>query len=188
MQAHILSPNEKEIWKKVSGFDQYEVSNLGRIRSYNCAGKRKVRALLKPRILKLQIDIGGYYSVGIYKNEINAHIRKVRKVHRLVLEAFVGKCPPGMECAHLDGNPLNNKLDNLKWCSSKENNSHKKLHGTHRFGERHQSAKYSAKIVRAIRKMYDSKKTSATEISRIFNIGRRYVSKIASREIWADTN
>lgn len=38
-----------------------------------------------------------------------------RRVHRLVLEAFVGPCPPGMECRHLDDDPRNNRLDNLAW-------------------------------------------------------------------------
>ena len=52
-----------------------------------------------------------------------------RFVHRLVLEAFVGPCPDGMECRHLDGNPGNNRLDNLAWGTRAENQQDAIRHG-----------------------------------------------------------
>ena len=56
--------------------------------------------------------------------------RNTRFVHRLVLEAFVGPCPDGMECRHLDGNPGNNRLENLAWGTPKENAADSIRHGT----------------------------------------------------------
>jgi hypothetical protein len=53
-----------------------------------------------------------------------------RFVHRLVLEAFVGPCPEGMECRHLDGNPGNNRLENLAWGTARENWEDALRHGT----------------------------------------------------------
>jgi hypothetical protein len=47
--------------------------------------------------------------------------RSTRYVHHLVLEAFVGLCPEGQECRHLDGNPGNNRLGNLAWGTRLEN-------------------------------------------------------------------
>ena len=54
----------------------------------------------------------------------------VHLVHRLVLETFVGPCPEGLECRHLDGNELNNNLDNLAWGTKAEQIEDKKRHGT----------------------------------------------------------
>jgi hypothetical protein len=56
---------------------------------------------------------------------------RIRAVHRLVLEAFVGPCPPGMEGCHGDGNPANNALPNLRWDSHSGNQLDAVRHGTH---------------------------------------------------------
>lgn len=53
-----------------------------------------------------------------------------RYIHRLVLQAFVGPCPDGSECRHLDGNPRNNRLENLCWGTRKENTADSVRHGT----------------------------------------------------------
>src|SRR5262245_38045005 len=52
------------------------------------------------------------------------------RTSRLVLLAFVGPCPEGMECRHLDGNPQNNHVDNLRWGTSAENTEDQRRHGT----------------------------------------------------------
>ena len=56
-------------------------------------------------------------------------------MHRIVLEAFVGPCPEGLEGAHLDGNPRNNRVDNLSWATKKENMRHRDMHGHTSRGE-----------------------------------------------------
>lgn len=61
--------------------------------------------------------------------------RKWAFVHTLVLEAFVGPCPPDMECRHKDGNAQNNRLENLVWGTAKENSADRILHGTQTKGE-----------------------------------------------------
>jgi hypothetical protein len=57
-------------------------------------------------------------------------------IHVLVLNTFIGECPLGMECRHLDGNPMNNQLDNLQWGTSKENGEDRVEHGTSNKGKR----------------------------------------------------
>lgn len=78
------------------------------------------------RILKPIAANSGYWVVGLKPSR---HSRPFL-VHRLVLEAFVGLCPEGMECRHLDGNPRNNILSNLRWGTRLENQQDSIKHGT----------------------------------------------------------
>ena len=74
-------------------------------------------------------------------------------VHRLVLFAFVGPCPKGMECRHFpDRDPTNNKLENLSWGTRKQNANDRNYHNTDNKGERNGSAKLTWGNVRKIRK------------------------------------
>jgi len=116
----------EECWKPVAGYEsRYLVSSFG-----------NVKGLRYNSLLRLQRNEKGYLNIALWCNDAV----KVMRVHRLVLEAFVGPCPQGHEGAHLDGNPGNNHLENLAWVTRAENHSHKKLHGTALIGERqHQS-------------------------------------------------
>lgn len=124
-----------------------------------------------------------------------------RFVHRLVLEAFVGPCPEGMECRHLDGNPANNKLDNLKWGTRKENQDDSKRHGTHwasseagreharhlwdhvehKGGEKHHRAKLSDEQVAIVKATVDPMKRdgTATRLAKEWNVSHALIRMIA---------
>jgi len=67
--------------------------------------------------------------------------RKTVAVHALVLTAFVGPCPPGKQCRHLDGNKANNKLDNLVWGTCVEQSEDRARHGTKLIGSKIGTAK-----------------------------------------------
>jgi len=97
-----------EIWKQLEDYPDYEVSNLGRIKS----NKRK-----NPIIIKQVKDSTGYYAVHLWNNNKNVH----KRVHTLVLEGFVGKRFDGMDASHLDNNKENNNLINLIWESHEKN-------------------------------------------------------------------
>ena len=100
---------EKEIWKDIPGYeDQYQASNLGRIRSF----KRN-----KVRILKPGRDGNGYCIVKLCLNKVV----KSARVHRLVWEAFNGSIPEGMQINHLNEIKTDNRLENLSLCTAKEN-------------------------------------------------------------------
>jgi hypothetical protein len=111
-----------EAWRAIPGYEGYEVSSLGRVRSvdrFTSDGRN-----IKGRILKTWIAAGRYQYVGLG--------RKVKVgVHRLVCAAFHGDPAPKMEAAHLDGNPLNNAASNVAWSTRSENEQHKRLHGTY---------------------------------------------------------
>ena len=106
---------EQEQWKPIQEFNgEYEVSNLGRVRSmkryYGMVG----------RIMPQTIQRKGYYAVTFWMNN-KAYCRKV---HRLVIEAFKPN-PDNLPCInHIDGNKLNNHIDNLEWCTYQQNMQH----------------------------------------------------------------
>lgn len=74
-----------------------------------------------------------------------------RFLHAVILETFVGPCPDGMMGRHLDGNPANNRLDNLRWGTAEENYDDRRGHGTHNDGMRNGRAKLTNDQVRTIK-------------------------------------
>lgn len=115
----------KEEWKDVVGFEgRYEVSNLGRIRSYVCSFNGKLPKKPKTRILR-DADNKGYRRVLLMSNDGR---RCYLSVHRLVAAAFLGDCT-GMEINHIDCDKTNNCVDNLEICTQSQNTIHAYKHG-----------------------------------------------------------
>jgi hypothetical protein len=104
---------------------------------------------------------------------------KLRLVHVLVAEAFIGARPPGHYCCHNDGNPANNRLDNLRWALPKENVADRIRHGTYQYGERNPNARFTDQQVAAMR--VDSR--SLHEIAADYGIdaGYLHMSRIGRR-------
>ena len=101
-----------EIWKNVKNFEGlYQVSNLGRVKSL---GNHKTR---KEKILKNKYDKGGYCQINLWKYGQMKHFL----VHRLVAEAFIDNSNNKPCIDHIDGNRSNNRVENLRWCTHKEN-------------------------------------------------------------------
>ena len=104
-----------ERWLPISGTDgRYEVSDRGRVRSRPMwRGKRHYPG----RLLARWVSKGNHRSVTLSIDGERSH----RQVHRLVLEAFVGPCPDGLEGCHNDNDPANNALANLRWDTRSSN-------------------------------------------------------------------
>ena len=118
-----------EQWLPVVGYEGlYEVSNTGRVRSLDriVITKRGHTQFYQGRELSPAVKASGHLSVQICRE--GRFLR--RHIHRLVLEAFVGPCPEGMECCHNDGNPANNRVENLRWDTHSSNILDKQGHGT----------------------------------------------------------
>lgn len=112
--------DEKEIWKPIPNYEGiYEASNLGRIRT--CEGKtthtdRHGTRHWKQRILKPRGETPKTgYRVSLWKDGK----QKDWLVARLVASAFYGESD--LTVNHIDGNRLNNRVENLEWCSVAEN-------------------------------------------------------------------
>lgn len=101
-----------EIWKDIKNYEGlYQVSNLGRIRSfYNY--KRNGNNILTPQIKR------GYYQVGLRKDKK----RKWYQLHRLIATAFIPNPKNLPQVNHKDENKTNNSIDNLEWCTVSYNN------------------------------------------------------------------
>jgi hypothetical protein len=104
----------KEIWKDIPGFEGYQASNLGRIKFLNTNlityGSKTNK---------------GYLNVGIKG--------KTYQVHRLILFAFKGFPIDNKVCDHIDRNPLNNNIENLRWVTQQENTLNRKVWGKSKF-------------------------------------------------------
>ena len=114
MSDYQYTPSTEQ-WKEVPGFPGYEVSDRGNVRSYFRYGRLDrvfpPRAPIPQRYFLKNIDKDGYPKVSLRKDKKQL----TRYVHRLVLEAFQGQCPVGMEACHNDGNKTNNVFPNLRW-------------------------------------------------------------------------
>lgn len=112
------------IWKPVVGFEeQYEVSDHGVVRSI--ADQQPLKQYVANK--------SGHRRVVLKRPEGG---RLQQYVHRVVLSAFVGPCPDGMECCHNDGDGTNNRLKNLRWDTTSSNMYDKVKHGVHHHSNR----------------------------------------------------
>ena len=98
---------KKEIWKDIVKHEGYQVSNLGNIKGKN--GKILIGGIKR-----------GYREVIL----VNNNKRYYKLVHRLVAEIFISNPENKLQINHIDGNKLNNKVDNLEWCTPNENMKH----------------------------------------------------------------
>jgi hypothetical protein len=105
------------------------------------------------------------------------------QLHRLVLEAFVGPCPSGMEALHGDGNGANNRLGNLRWGTHPENMADAKRHGTTLVGARHPNAKLTDESVISILVAVASGESSRSIAAR-FGVSKDNVLLIAKGKTW----
>lgn len=97
--------------KPIEGFEQYLIDTKGNVFSLKCGRKLK---------LKQSYDGHGYLHVSLYKNSK----MKNGVVHKLVAKHFVSN-PNNYKCVnHIDGNKINNNVDNLEWCTYKYNSEH----------------------------------------------------------------
>ena len=114
--------NGLEEWREVEGFPNYEVSNLGNVRSKDRISVRNGSpSYMKGRPLQPR-DIDGYKRVVLYRGNRNCH--QQFWVHRLVATAFIPN-PENLPCInHKDENRSNNRASNLEWCTHKYNSNY----------------------------------------------------------------
>lgn len=166
-----------EIWQPVVGYETlYQVSSLGRVRRML---NRSGNPLREPLILQLITRQRGYLNVNLWKQ--NRH--HSRRVHRVVMAAFIGPVPEGMQVNHRNGIKTDNSLDNLEYVSPAENVRHAKevLHVNQ--GERHPSHRLSDMAVRHIRTAVLEGR-SKTELARDFGVSGRCIGDVIRNRSW----
>lgn len=176
-----------EIWKDVAGWEGlYQVSNHGRVKilARTCLTRNRWGPMIRHRpekIRKASIAKGGHYPRIGFEREGR---KGWADLHVLVCETFNGPKPgPGYHCAHNDGNPLNNRADNLRWATPRENAADTMRHGRFPQGEKSNLSKLTADQVRAIRSRAEAGET-AKVLAAEFDLTREGVSAIIKRKNW----
>jgi hypothetical protein len=153
-----MKPDEVEIWKPIPDWPMYQVSTLGRVK-----GQRG-------QLIEAPCDHKGYPRVDFRNKGRRAQIR----VHRLVLLAFIGRPPDGHEAMHLNNNRSDNRVENLRWGTSRENWEQKVFEGR-------AAMKLTPGAVREIRARVSEKQTV---LAREYGVHQSEISRIRSRQIW----
>lgn len=132
---------------------------------------------IKKHVLIKQHPTHGYLRVVLAQSSI----RKYYRVHRLVLEAFVGPRPDGMMCRHLDGDRQNNRLDNLAWGTNAENQADRIAHGTSNRGA---NAPANVLTERQVLQIFRDPRPTRT-IASDYSVNAETVRKIKAGKTWA---
>lgn len=173
-----------EVWRDVKWYEGfYKVSNLGRIKSVERRIKLRgsYERLYESKIMKCKVSKDGYYTIGLRMRGK----REWKRIHRLVAEAFIEN-PLGYEVVnHIDGNKLNNNVDNLEWCTIEYNNNHAKENGLLRalHGEEKTESKLTNSVVISIRKDYKNG-LKQSDICKKYNISATQAHKIVMMKSW----
>ncbi|WP_333638560.1 NUMOD4 domain-containing protein [Tissierella praeacuta] len=162
------------MWKDIPGYEgAYQASSLGRIRSLdryvNCAhnAKRKV----KGRVLK-----PGRYSDSGHVSVVLGKGTNGKPVHQLIMLTFKGERPEGLDIRHLDGNPLNNRIENLTYGTRTENI----LDVYHNGGRWRKLTKQQVKNIRVL----IARGIRIKDIAEIYNVSDHTIYNIRKRRIY----
>lgn len=152
-------PKNDTEFRRIQGYENYWVTDIGEIWSYAKKGKNLVWKNLNPIISRhkktdriASVQVTAYNEKGSNRLFIGPS----------VLTAFVGPCPEGMECCHWDGNPLNNHILNLRWDTHQGNMKDMVRHWTN------------------CRKTSYDKVILILQIAKDYNLGRRNIAKIVT--------
>lgn len=157
-----------EIWKPIPGHEMYDVSSEGRVRSWkNGKWGRRV----EPKLLTPSLGNVGYLRVNVDM--------EARLVHHLVLLSHVGPRPECAEGAHFNGNKEDNRLDNLRWATPKENGEDNARLAVSK-GELHGMHKLTDEAVRDIRK----RETSYVKYAERYGVSVATIQRVIKRKGW----
>ena len=158
-----------ELWRPVKDFEgRYEVSNLGRVRSLpymvpHIKGTRTIPG----RILTPKAQKSGHLLI-----QLGGRAGKKYFIHRIVYETFVGDIPAGLDIRHLDGNPTNNKPENLKPGTRVEN-----AHDVYDYGGRYRKL-YRDDVIQIRHRLEAGEPQS--RIAKDYNVSQETISNIST--------
>lgn len=196
MQSHFIThpvygftfPAE-ETWKDIPGYEgYYQVSTWGNVRSldrYVKCNRGSVRIAYGKPVKIFRAPKTGHSFVNLQKECKHYGAR----VHRLVLETFVGPCPESMEGCHFpDRNGANNRLENLRWDTRSGNVQDMLIHGTHKKpgfkGEECSHTILTEGHVRQIRRLYAEGWRMSQLARRYPQVSRTAIGYIVHRKTW----
>lgn len=172
---------ETEIWKDIPGYEGlYQVSNFGTIKSMKRMVKHSLNSnrICKEKIILPKLSNTGYYRVHLNKNGI----QKKLLIHRIIAIAFIQN-PLNKPCVnHIDGNPTNNNILNLEWCTYSENEIHSYVvlgKKSPRLNVPRSINKNSRKVIQYTKTgLFISEYNSIIDASETLNIDNSLISKV----------
>lgn len=170
------------MWKKIPGYENYEASDAGEIRSVNRTETYRWKGGIYQRSKKGKVlkqtrnKNNGYLYVHLGRGVIFT-------VHRLVAWAFLGPQEDGMVVRHRDGNKLNNRAENLMYGSGAENYADAVGHGTMTVGEKHYNAILTRELVLEIRRRANEGE-KASKIAADMGFKYPTVLAVINRKTW----
>ena len=175
---------KEEIWKDVVDYKGiYEVSNFGNVRSVDriITYKNGVKVPYKGELKSQVVDKYGYNYVSLYENQRH----KQGMVHRMVAQAFIPNPEKMPQVNHIDGDKLNNSLENLEWVTPQENLAHAKetglLEGVS--GEGHYKSKLKESDVKETRERSKNGETYQS-LADEFGVVKSTIGFIVNRQTW----
>ncbi len=163
------------------GFPGYRVGEDGSV--WSSKRKGPVPKTLPKEVKWHRVRLQNYHGYS-YAWMVGIDGEKMWMVHQLVLLAFIGPCPEGMECRHFpDNDRTNNHLSNLKYGTHLENCEDKKVHDTDPLGERNGRALLTESQVLTVRER-TARGESQVAIAREMGIAATTVNHIHTRRIW----
>jgi len=163
---------DKEIWKSITGFPDYFISNYGNL--YSIKGANKSIRNKSSRILN------GYKSTSLFKDGKGY----TKRISRLVAQEFIPNPLNKPEVNHIDCNKLNNYYKNLEWVTNSEHEKHSVLNGLHPSGENHPLHRLINKQIIEIRELYSRGSTSHRILAKIFNVSHTTIGEIIRNETY----
>lgn len=161
-----------EEWRAIDGFPGYQVSSLGRVRSFRRGTLDAV--ILRPSTAnKAGRKVATIYADGV---------RYYRLVARLVCGAFSGPPAPGQQAAHKNGNAGDDRADNLYWASPLQNSADRDRHGRTARGSRHYATKLTERDVAAIKAVYLTEKSKGRIYGVVVGLSRQYGVSLSAIE------
>lgn len=182
IKLNLIENLKGEIWLPIIGYEEiYEVSNKGRIkvleRQINVRYGTSIRKekLIKPSLNK----VVNYLYIGLHKDGKYTNSR----IHRLVAEAFIPNPENKREVNHINGDKLNNSVENLEWNTPLEN-----TRNAFKNGLNNKRLKLKLEDIPIIKEMYKNNNYSYREIGEMYGVERKAIMRAVLGQTWNFNN